>query len=164
MNGSILLLTAFFCILPISELRGGLPYALANGVPLIPSYLFCVLINLLVAPLVILFLNTLHRLLWRIRVYRNLFDRIVARTRKKIEAKVEKYGYWGLAFFVGIPLPITGAYTGALGAWVLGMNPRRSILAISVGVLTAGVVVAGVYYLVTQLGVEALKIFIKETG
>ena len=164
MNPSTLLLTAFFCILPISELRGGLPYALANGIPLVPSYLFCVFINLLVAPLVLLFLNSLHRLLSRIPLYCRLFDRIVSRARRKIEAKVEKHGYWGLALFVGIPLPITGAYTGALGAWVLGMKPRKSILAISAGVLIAGLVVAGVFYLVTELGVEALKIFIKETG
>ena len=164
MSPSILLLTAFFCILPISELRGGLPYALANGIPLLPAYLFCVFINLLAAPLAVLFLNTLHRLLSRYKGYRKLFERLVARTRKKIEHRVEKYGYWGLTLFVGIPLPITGAYTGALGAWILGMKPRKTILAISAGVLLAGAVVTGVYYLITELGVEALKIFIKEAG
>ena len=65
--------------------------------------------------------------------------------------------YFGLMFFVAIPLPITGAYTGALGAWVLGLDPKRSYLAISAGVLISGIVVTSV----TLLGIEALSVFVK---
>jgi len=150
-----------FCLLPISELRGGLPYALSQGIGLVPAYLFCVFVNLLVAPVVLVFLNTLHRILLPLRPYRWLFDRLVARARRRVESRVQKYGPWGLAVFVGIPLPITGAYTGALGAWILGMKPRTAIPAISVGVLAAGIVVALAYYLVTEVGVEALRFLFK---
>jgi uncharacterized membrane protein len=156
-----LLLAAFFCLLPVSELRGGLPYALSHGISLIPAYLFCVILNILVGPLVFLFLSTLHRLLSHLRGYRYLFEKIVERARKKLKDKVDRYGYWGIVVFVGIPLPVTGAYTGALGAWILGMEPKKSTLFIAIGVLAAGVIVSVVYYLVTELGMEGIRIFIK---
>ncbi len=156
-----LFLVAFLCLLPISELRGGLPYALSHGMPLIPSLLFCAALNMLVGPLVFLFLSTLHRLFSRSNAYSHIFDKIVERARRKLKAKVDRYGYWGLVIFVGIPLPVTGAYTGALGAWILGMEPKRSSLFIAIGVILAAAIVAVVYFLVTELGLEALQIFIK---
>jgi uncharacterized membrane protein len=70
---------------------------------------------------------------------------------------VEKYGYAGLALFVAIPLPITGAYTGTLGAWILGMNRRKTMLAVLGGVIIAGVIVATVF----SLGIKALYFFLK---
>ena len=109
-----------------------------------------------------LFLSTLHGLLSRIKLYNTLFDRLVLRARRKLKEKVDKFGYWGLVVFVGIPLPVTGAYTGALGAWILGMNPKRSVLYIAIGVLLSAIIVTTVYYLVTRFGMEALGIFIKE--
>jgi uncharacterized membrane protein len=152
-----LLVSILLCLLPIAELRGGLPYALAGGIPLVPAFLACVLANALVGPLVFLFLSTLHRLLDRWGAYHRLFERIVERARRKVHRAVERFGYVGLAVFVAIPLPLTGAYTGAIGAWVLGMNRWRSILAIAVGVAVAGAVVSAVYL----LGIRALFFFLK---
>ena len=156
-----LILVALLCLLPISELRGGLPFALSHGLPLVPSLAFCVVLNALVGPFVFLFLSTLHRAFSHIKAYRYIFERLVERARRKLKTKVERYGYWGLVVFVGIPLPVTGAYTGALGAWILGMEPRRSSLFIAIGVTMAAAIVSVVYYLVTELGFEALRIFIK---
>ena len=152
-----LLVTLALCLLPISELRGGLPFALSNEVPLLVAYLICVGANARVAPLVYLFLSSLHKLLERWEPYRRLFDRIVERSRHKVQAKVEKYGYAGLILFVAIPLPITGAYTGTLGAWILGMDRRKTILAVFVGVIIAGIIVSIVF----TLGIRALYFFIK---
>ena len=70
---------------------------------------------------------------------------------------VERYGYLGIMLFVAIPLPITGAWTGTLGAWILGMDRRKSILAVAAGVVIAGVIVS----LVVGLGIGALSIFTK---
>jgi uncharacterized membrane protein len=144
-------------LLPIAELRGGLPYALAGGVPPLPAYLMCVAANALVSPLVFLFLSSLHRLLDRWPAYHRLFERIIERSRRKIHGAVERFGYWGLMVFVAIPLPLTGAYTGALGAWVLGMRRGKAMLFIALGVAVAGVVVSLVYL----LGVQALGFFLK---
>ncbi len=157
MSASVVAVAVLLCLLPVSELRGGLPYALARGVPLLPAYLLCVGANALVGPLVYLFLATMHRLLDRFAPYHRLFERVVARTRRRVRAAVERFGPWGLALFVAIPLPITGAYTGALGAWVLGLERRKAFPALVLGVVVAGVVVAGVY----ALGIKALYIFMR---
>ena len=152
-----LLVTLALCLLPISELRGGLPFALSNDTPLPVAYLICVGANALVAPLVYLFLSSLHKLLERWQPYRRFFNHIVERSRRKVHAKVEKYGYAGLVLFVAIPLPITGAYTGTLGAWILGMDRRKTIVAVFGGVIIAGIIVATVY----TLGIKALYFFLK---
>ena len=150
-------MTVLLCLLPISELRGGLPYALTRGLVPWQAYLLCVIANGLVGPLVFLFLSTLHGLLQGFHWYQVIFEKLVARSRRRVHEKVEKYGYAGLIVFVAIPLPVTGAYTGALGAWVLGMEVKKSMLSIFAGVMIAGVVVTAVYL----LGVQALYIFIK---
>ena len=157
MSLNTILVAVLLSLLPIAELRGGLPYALARGLPLVPAYLLCVAANALVGPLLLLFLSSLHRALDRWPAYHRLFERLVERARHKIHGAVERYGYWGLMIFVAIPLPLTGAYTGALGAWVLGMRRWKSALFIALGVALAGVVVAAVYL----LGVRALYFLLK---
>jgi uncharacterized membrane protein len=149
--------SVLLCLLPISELRGGLPYALARGMAPWQAYLLCVAANGLVGPLVFLFLSTVHGFFIQISWYNRIFEKLVARSRRRVHEKVEKYGYAGLIVFVAIPLPITGAYTGALGAWVLGMEAKKSFASVFAGVIIAGAVVTAVY----QLGVQALYIFIK---
>jgi len=157
-NLSTLLVSLLLCLLPIAELRGGLPYALAGGVPPLPAYLLCVAANALVGPLVFLFLSSLHRLLDRWPAYHRLFERLVDRSRRRIHSVVERYGYWGLMVFVAIPFPLTGAYTGALGAWVLGMRRWKSVLFITLGVVLAGLIVSLVYL----LGLRALYFLLKK--
>ncbi len=152
-----LLITGILTLLPISELRGGIPYALSQSLNPIFTYLYCVALNILVTPVVFAFLSTLHGYLYRWKAYRQFFEHIIKRTRKKIAPKVEKYGYLGLTIFVAIPLPVTGAYTGAIGAWILGMGKKRSFLAISVGVAIAGIIVS----LVSYYGIKTLYFFIK---
>ncbi len=149
--------TTILTLLPIAELRGGLPYALANGIRWIAAYPYCVFINALVAPIVYIFLDSLHKLLYRWGFYARIFDKIVERARHKLTAKVERFGFWGVAVFVGIPLPITGAWTGTLGAWILGLSRRKTMLAVLVGVGISGLIVSAIFL----LGIEALDLFIK---
>ena len=154
-----ILLTALFTLLPIFELRGGIPIALANGMSYLLAYTFCVGINCLIAPFLFIFFNTLHKILIKWKAYNTLFEKIVERARHKVKAKVDKYGYFGLALFVAIPLPITGAYTGALGAWILGMDKKKSIIVITIGVIIAGIIVT----LAMVVGIKILKIFYQQT-
>ncbi|MBA7542937.1 hypothetical protein ES705_35262 [subsurface metagenome] len=151
------LYSILFSLLPISELRGAIPYALSQGIPIVSTYLICVGANILVGPLVFLFLSTLHRIFCLLQFYRTIFDKIVKRSRKRVEEKIDRFGYLGLVIFVAIPLPVTGAYTGALGAWVLGMKKRKSFVAIAAGVIIAGFIVATI----SVLGIKALNIFLK---
>ncbi len=137
-------LTALFSFIPISELRGGIPYAYFNGIPLIQAYLICVLINALVAPFFFLFLETIHKYMYKLAWYKRIFDKSVARARAKVGPKIEKYGMAGLLVFVAIPLPVTGAWTGTLGAWILGLDKKKSFLFILLGVMIAGIIVSTV--------------------
>jgi len=125
--------------------------------PIVSAYLICVGANILVGPLVFLFLSTLHRIFCFLRFYRTIFNKVVKRSRKRVEEKINRFGYLGLVIFVAIPLPITGAYTGALGAWVLGMEKRKSFVAIAAGVIIAGFIVA----MISVLGIKALNIFLQ---
>lgn len=162
--------------LPVSELRGAIPFAAANGVPWFTAWLFAVAVNILVAPVFWVFLSTLHKLLYGTTAgesagvpftgakgfawYRNLFDRLVIRARNKLKSGIEKWGWFGVALFVAIPLPFTGAWTGTLGAWVLGVPRRKTLIAVTIGVMAAGAIVSAV----TILGIRAFDIFIKKTG
>lgn len=158
MQVSPLVWSAFLSLTPISELRGGIPFAVASGIPLLPAALWCVAWNALAAPIAYLFLGTVHKLLYRWKRYADFFDRFVEKARGKVKKEVDKYGYWGILVFVGIPLPFTGAWTGTLGAWILGMDRKKATLAVFGGVLMAGIIVS----IVVGLGVGALSIFVKK--
>ena len=148
------LLTVLLSIIPISELRGSIPFAYFQGVPLWLAFIIGVISNALVPFIGFLFFNTVHILLDKWGFYHNLFEKTVTRARKKVDAKVNKYGLLGLMLFVAIPLPITGAWTGTIGAWVLGLDRKRSYLFIMLGVLIAGIIVTTVVY--TGAGIASL--------
>lgn len=152
-----LLQAVILSLLPVSELRGGIPWGLAHNHPLLVVVVLCVLANLLVIPLVFLFLHSLHRLLYPLKPYRYLFERVVRRTQKKAFHKFERYEYWALFLFVAIPLPITGAYTGTLAAWLLGVNKLKAFWFLSLGVVAAGIVVT----LVAVFGISMFEVFLK---
>ena len=153
-----LVITSLLTLLPISELRGAIPYALARSFPVFFVFPYCVLLNALVGPLAYLFLSTLHKIFYRWNWYKKLFDSLVIRARKKVQSKVDTYGYLGIMLFVAIPLPITGAWTGTLGAWILGLSKRKTCLAVLGGVFIAGIIVT----LVAYFGLEAFSFFIKK--
>jgi len=155
---SYILQAILLSLLPISELRGGIPYAFSQGMNIFIAFILCVLSNILVIPLLYLFLETLHKPLCRIGLYKKLFDFWVIRTQEKAEKKIGKYGYWGVMLFVAIPLPITGAYTGTLAAWLLKLDKKKAFWYLVLGVVIAGIIVS----VVTVTGVELFQIFIKK--
>ena len=126
-------------MLPIAELRGGIPYALFNEVNPFIAYLVCCTANCIAFPIVHLFLGIFHKRFVKWVWYKSLFDKFVAKTRKKIEGNIEKWGFWGLMIFVMIPLPVTGAYTGSFAAWLFNIEKKRAFAAITLGVFIAGI-------------------------
>ena len=140
---SVILNEILLSVLPISELRGGIPYAIAFGLHPVLAYLFGVLGNLLVIPLVFFFLDNIHKYFLKLKIYSKIFDKYVNRNRKKLEKYVgSKFEFWALVLIVAIPLPMTGAYTGSILAWFFGLKRRKSYLAISLGILIAGLIVS----------------------
>lgn len=154
---NILIHSFLLSLLPIFELRGGIPYAVANDVDIVTAYIVCVVSNMLVIPFLFLFLETFHKVLYKVRIYQRLFDYWVNRTRKKAEKNIGRFGYWGIMLFVAIPLPITGAYTGTLAAWILKLDKKRSSFYLFLGVAIAGLIVS----VVTLTGFEMFDIFLK---
>ncbi|MBM3314734.1 small multi-drug export protein [candidate division WOR-3 bacterium] len=131
-------------VLPVVELRGALPVGLFFLKPALPLWKVLVLSivgNMLPILLVLLLLDRAVALLSRVPAFRRFFEWLFRRTRSKA-AGIQKDEFWGLALFVGIPLPGTGAWSGALAAWLLGLPYWRAILSIFVGVLMAAVAVS----------------------
>ena len=145
-------------MMPISELRGAIPFAVSQSLPLWTAYLVCVGFNALVAPVAYLFLSTVNRLFLKMPWYASFFHRFVDRARAKVQDKVDRFGYLGIMIFVAIPLPVTGAWTGTLGAWILGMNRKKTALAVLGGVMISGLIVS----LIVALGTQAFSFFIKQ--
>jgi len=131
-------LTLLATVSPISELRGGIPVGISLGLPPWSVFLMAVIANVLIFFPVFFALRLFYdKFLYRIP----LFDKYLDSLRKRGKPKVEKYGFWGLTLFVAIPLPITGAYTGTILAWLVGMDWRKAFPAVGIGVIVAGVVV-----------------------
>ena len=143
--------------LPVSEVRGGIPLAILSGINPVVAFVVCTMANIAVVPVVFFFLEYIHGHLLHIGRYQTAFDQFMERTRKKVEHSVNKYGYLGLALFVAVPFPATGAYTGALAAWFFGMNKRKAFLAIALGVVVSAVIVT----VVVLTGSKLFSIFVK---
>jgi uncharacterized membrane protein len=126
--------------LPIAELRGGIPVALSLGIEWRSALLICAAGNFLPILPIIYLMGPLEGFLRRWPPMDRFLTRLFATTRRKGRL-VEKYEALGLIAFVAIPLPVTGAWTGALAAHLFGLRPRYAIPAIICGILIAGVIV-----------------------
>ena len=133
--------TAILSFLPISEVRGGIPYGIYNNIELPYLLTIAILSNFLVVPLGYLFLDTIHKKLIKTKKYSKFFNYFVKKTRKKIEHKIgTKAEFIALYLLVAIPLPFTGSYTGTLAAWLFNLERKKSFLAIYLGIITAAII------------------------
>ncbi len=133
--------TILLSAMPVSELRGALPVAMKifNFTPM-KAYVLCVIGNLIPIIPLLFFLNYISHLLMKIGVFKKFFNWWFKRTRKHSNL-VEKYEILGLMLFVAVPLPMTGAWSGCVAAYLLGIKFRHALVAITSGVLMAGVIV-----------------------
>ena len=128
--------------LPVSELRGAIPLAIALDFSPLKAYLLAFFGNMIpVLPLLFLFQPISNRLR-HIKIFERFFDWLFERTRKKASL-VEKFEALGLILFVAIPLPITGAWTGCVAAALFKIRFRYAFIAITLGVIIAGFIVLG---------------------
>ncbi len=129
-------------MLPIIELRGALPMAINLFHIVWPkAFLISFIGNLIPVPFILWLLGPIVRLLSRVKPIGRFFEWLFKRTRRKGNAVIEKYEEIGLLAFVAIPLPGTGAWTGALIAFLFGLDFKKSFLVIALGVFIAGVIV-----------------------
>ena len=141
-----ILLTFLVAMVPVVELRGAIPFGVVRGLNLWTAIIASVLGNLIPVPFIILFIRKIFA--W-MRAHMPKLDGLFIRMEKKAEknrAAVEKYAFWGLVILVAIPLPGTGAWTGALVAAMMEIRLKRAFPAIAIGVAIAGVIVSVITY------------------
>lgn len=138
--------TFLISMVPVVELRGAVPIAVHDGLNIWLALGVSVVGNLVPVPFIILFVRNLFDFL---RKHFSKLDGIITRIEKRAEKKsktVLKYAFWGLFVLVAIPLPGTGAWTGALVAAMLDMRLKRAFPSIALGVIAAGIIMAIVSY------------------
>lgn len=139
------LITFLVSMVPIVELRGAIPIGVGLGLPLIPTYILCVIGNMLPVPFIYLFARRILEWGADKRVIGKPFRWILEKGKRGGEKLQKGAGnglFAALMLFVGIPLPGTGAWTGTLAASLLDMNFRKSVIAVMCGVCIAGVIMA----------------------
>ena len=148
------ILTVFLAALPVTELRGSIPFAIfALELPWYEAFLWSLLGNMIPIPIILVMLDPAQRLISKWSYGDRFFRWLFARSRRK-GGKVEKYGVIGLTLFVAIPLPVTGAWTGSVIAYVFDIKFKHALLAISAGVLIAGTIIT----LSCELGIGFFEI------
>ena len=153
-----ILILILITLIPTLELRASIPYGILRAdMNWWAVVLVCLVTNIVLGPLVYLFLDKAMGLLLRFEWVDRIYGRTVARTQRRIRESVDRYGEMGVALFIGIPLPGTGSYSGALGAYLLGLGYRKFIIANVIGVLMAGTIVTAV----VLSGVGVFRVLIK---
>ena len=145
------ILVFIISLMPILELRGGLLAAALLGLDPLPSYIISIIGNVIPVPFILLLITKV--LAWMRNSKVKFFNKIANWLDEKVEkhkGQIEKYGYWGVVLFVGIPLPGTGAWTGSLIASVLNMDKKKTFLAVM-----AGLIMASVIMMILSFGVVA---------
>lgn len=143
-------LTFFISMVPVLELRGAIPVGVAGGLRPLVAMVIAILGNLVPVPFLIIFTRRVFHWLKSKENIRHMVERLEHRAAKKSQI-VEQYAWWGLCILVAIPLPGTGAWTGALVAAVLDLRLKRAMPAISLGVLIAAMIVTCLTYGVSHL-------------
>ena len=134
-------------MVPILELRGGL---LAAGpafldIPILRAVPICIVGNIIPVPFILLMIRWIFKIMRKNKSLGRLVDKLENKAMSKKD-QIEKYGFWGLVLFVGIPLPGTGAWTGSLNAALLGMKFKKAFPAVVIGIIVATVIMSVLSY------------------
>lgn len=141
-EGAIFLIS----MVPILELRGGLLAATLLKIEAAKSIPICIIGNIIPIPFILLFIRQIFKLMKKTKVFRGLIEKLETRAMGKSD-KIRRYEFWGLMLFVGIPLPGTGAWTGALIASLLEIDIKKSSVAILCGLVMATIIMYVVSYI-----------------
>ncbi len=146
-----IIMTFLISMVPVIELRGAIPLGVLNGLDVGTAMVVSIVGNLIPVPFIIIFIRKIFK--W-MQNHSEVLARIVHKMEEKADKKkdkVLKYEFWGLLILVAIPLPGTGAWTGALVAAMLDMRLTRAFPAIATGVVIAGIIVTVATYGVASI-------------
>lgn len=143
-------IAVLWSISPFGEAKVGLPYALFNGGDIYISYAACLIANILVFPLMFYFLNCLNHYFFKLRFYKKAAIYVGRRAKTGVGKNIQKYGFWGLLFFVMIPLPGTGVYAGTIAAYLFRIDKQSAFFANSIGIFISTTIIWGISLLTIQ--------------
>lgn len=146
-----ILLLVILCFLPIFELRLAVPFGIiVLGMNSFLVFLICLLANFVVGLIVYWILDLLILVACKFKFLKTFYDKKVLKVQKKIHPQVEKYGWIALALFIGVPLPGSGVYTGALAAKLMGMDFKEFVFSCLLGVFISGLIMTGISVFFTE--------------
>lgn len=140
-------------LVPGIELRGSIPLVLLVYKQGMPAVILITIFNILITPIVFLLWDLFLLFSRRINFLNRFVNFYLKNLQRRSESAIKKYGFWGLMLFVAVPIPGTGAYSGALIAEIFGMNKLKAFIAVSLGVVIASVIVS-----LAVMGIIPLKI------
>jgi len=144
--------------IPALELRASIPFGIfSTSYTWIEVFIISIVANIILGVFVFVILDYFVNIVTKVPFFDKIWDLYVKKTQKRIEKGVNKYGEWAVAVFIGIPLPGSGVYTGALASYLIGLKLKKFLIANVIGVLIAGILVT----VACLTGIEAFKIFIK---
>ena len=139
-----LIFVAILTLLPLFELRWSIPFGIYMGVKWMWVALVATSANLILGPVIFIALHSFLKYALKVNSLKDFYEGVVLKTQGRVKNYVDKYGLIGMAMFVGLPVPGSGSYTGALGAFLLGFRLRSFILANTIGVLFASFLVTAI--------------------
>lgn len=144
------LIVFIISMVPILELRGGIIAAALLHIPIAKAIPICLVGNIVPIPFILLFIKPIFRWMKGTKLFKPMVEKIESKSMAKSD-KIQKYEFWGLVLFVGIPLPGTGAWTGALLACLLDIKMKKAVPAIFLGLLLATTIMCTVSYFIPWL-------------
>ena len=140
------LITLLWSMVPVVELRGAIPIGMGMGLDLTTSVVISIIGNMIPVPFIMLFIRQIFKWMRKFnKTFANIVDKMEDKANKHRD-KVTRYGFWGLFILVAIPLPGTGAWTGALVAAIMELRFKTALPAIFLGVVGAAIIVSIVSY------------------
>lgn len=143
------IIVLFISVVPFIELRGAIPIGVGMGLSPMNTFLIALLGNLLLVPFLLWILDPVMKFLERWKFFKKILDWARNKVSRKFEQKKEKYGALALFAFVAVPLPGTGAWSGALVSKVFEIPFKESLISICLGVLVAGIIIATLSFGIT---------------
>ncbi|MGN1114238.1 MAG: COG2426 family protein [Oscillospiraceae bacterium] len=144
------LITFIISMIPILELRGGLIAAALFKIPYLQALPICIIGNIIPIPFILLFINKILQWMKKTKHLSKIAIKLENRAMSKSD-KIKKFEFWGLVLFVGIPLPGTGAWTGALIASLLEVKTKKAVPAILLGLILATIIMSIITYVIPYI-------------
>ncbi len=138
-----IIITILWSISPFGEAKVGIPYGMLSELNIYLVFLLGFLANVMVFPMMLFFLDKVNHYLLRWNFYKKGAIKVARRAKYGSGNKIQKYGFWGLIFFVMIPLPGTGVYAGTIASYLFKIEKRKAFMANTIGIFFSSVIVWG---------------------